>query len=49
MSPGGVRTGALEAVTEFADTIDTIARKIEQAIDADHAPARLELAPLPAA
>lgn len=46
---GWGETGALEAVTEFADTIDTIARKIEQAIDADHAPARLELAPLPAA
>ncbi len=46
---GWGETGALEAVTEFAETIDTIARQVERAIDADHAAASMELAPLSAA
>ena len=40
--------GALEAVTEFAATIDRMARQIEQALDADRLPASVELAALPA-
>ncbi len=40
---------ALNAVTEFAATIDTMARRIEQALDANHAPEGLEPAGLPAA
>jgi hypothetical protein len=46
---GWGENGALEAVTEFAATIDTMARRIEQALDADHAPEGFELAALPAA
>ena len=45
---GWGENGALEAVTEFAATIDRMARQIEQAIDADHSPASTELAQLPA-
>jgi hypothetical protein len=39
---------ALEAVNEFAATIDMMARRIEQALDPDHAPEGLELAAVPA-
>jgi N-terminal domain of anti-restriction factor ArdC len=46
---GWGENGSLEAVTEFAATIDTMARRIEQALDADHAPEGLDLAALPAA
>ena len=45
---GWGENGALEAVTEFAATIDTMARRIEQALDPDHAPEGLELAAVPA-
>jgi N-terminal domain of anti-restriction factor ArdC len=45
---GWGENGALEAVTEFAATIDTMARQIEQALDTDQSPASAELAPLPA-
>jgi hypothetical protein len=45
---GWGETGALEAVTEFAATIDTMARQIEQALDADHSPVSEELVPVPA-
>ena len=45
---GWGENGALEAVTEFAATIDRMARQIEQALDADRSPASEELAPLPA-
>ena len=40
--------GALEAVTEFAATIDTMARQIEQALDTDRSPVSEELAHVPA-
>jgi N-terminal domain of anti-restriction factor ArdC len=45
---GWGENGALEAVTEFAATIDRMARRIEQALDADRSPASEELAPVPA-
>ena len=45
---GWGENGALEAVSEFAATIDRMARQIEQAVDADHPPASTELAQLPA-
>jgi hypothetical protein len=41
---GWGENGALEAVSEFAATIDRMARRIEQARDADYAPEGLELA-----
>jgi hypothetical protein len=45
---GWGENGALEAVTEFAATIDRMARQIEQALDAHRSPASEELAALPA-
>jgi N-terminal domain of anti-restriction factor ArdC len=45
---GWGENGALDAVSEFAATIDRMARQIEQVLDADQSPARAELAPLPA-
>jgi hypothetical protein len=45
---GWGESGALEAVTEFAATIDRMARQIEQALDTDQSPASAERAPLPA-
>ena len=45
---GWGENGALEAVTEFAATIDRMARQIEQAIDTDPSAPSAELAPLPA-
>ena len=45
---GWGENGALEAVTEFAATIDRMARQIEQALDMDQSPADAELAALPA-
>jgi hypothetical protein len=45
---GWGENGALDAVTEFAATIDRMARQIEQALDADRCPASAEPAPLPA-
>jgi hypothetical protein len=44
---GWRENGALEAVTECAATIDTMARRIEQALDTDRSPASAEPAALP--
>jgi len=44
---GWGETGALEAVSEFAATIDRMARQIEQALGAERSPASEELAPVP--
>jgi hypothetical protein len=45
---GWGENGALEAVTEFAATIDRMARQIEQALDTDRSPVSAELVPVPA-
>ena len=45
---GWGENGALEAVTESAATIDTMARQIEQALDTDRSPVSEELVPVPA-
>jgi hypothetical protein len=42
---GWGENGALDAVTEFAATIDRMARQIEQALDANRSSASAELAP----
>ncbi len=46
---GWGENGALEAVTEFAATIDRMARQIEQALDTDQPLASPQLVALPAA
>lgn len=45
---GWGENGALEAVTEFAATIDTMARQIEHALDTDRSLVSEELMPVPA-
>jgi hypothetical protein len=45
---GWGETGALEAVTEFAATIDRMARQIEQALDTGRSAISEELVPVPA-
>lgn len=45
---GWGENGALEAVTEFAATIDRVARQIEQALDTDLSPVSEELVAVPA-